>query len=267
MTTGFTSFETTEKLDSSRLKLLENDKNALTWNADTAFPTGGVSDGMPAYRTDEGKLYMRKGNAWVEVVNFSDMPLTQKNASSTYLTIEKAEADFLSKDDAAENYLAKTGGTLTGALDLGGNHLNGVNYLYANWYHFGGSIASQTAATEILIKQGGWIYSRTPAQLLSDIGALSAKTAQTTYLGIDAKAKSATQADSATNATNATNATTAAKLGSENVGSASAPIYLNKGVPTACDEVFSKSDIIYSNEDLVAGESELPSGTLYFVYE
>ena len=63
---------------------------------------------------------------------------------------------------------------MKGALNMGNQHINGANYVYAQWYSIGASIASSTAAKEILIKQGGWIYSRTPSQILSDIGAASA---------------------------------------------------------------------------------------------
>lgn len=72
MTTGFTSFDSSEKFNTSRVKLLDNDKNALTWNADTAFPTNGVANGMPCFRTDENKLYVRVSGAWSDFVGFGD---------------------------------------------------------------------------------------------------------------------------------------------------------------------------------------------------
>lgn len=65
MNGGFTSFTTALDLENSLPKLLSNDKSALSLNAGTAFPTTGVMDGMPCYRTDENKLYVRKGKEWV----------------------------------------------------------------------------------------------------------------------------------------------------------------------------------------------------------
>ena len=65
MTTGYQDFPLTEPFITSHPKLLSNDKAALSLNAGTAFPTTGVMDGMPCYRTDENKLYVRKGEEWV----------------------------------------------------------------------------------------------------------------------------------------------------------------------------------------------------------
>ena len=73
-----------------------------------------------------------------------------------------------------KKYLPLAGGTMTGALNMGGKHINGAKYVYGQWFNIGAGIASSSPASEILIKQGGWIYSRTPAQILSDIGAASA---------------------------------------------------------------------------------------------
>lgn len=67
-------------------------------------------------------------------------------------------------------YLPTSGGVLTGALDMSANNIKNANYVYANWYAINSNIASSTAAKEVLVKQGGWIYSRTPAQLLGDMG-------------------------------------------------------------------------------------------------
>lgn len=61
---GYTEFQVTEPFISSLPKLLSNDKSALTWNAGTAFPTTGLSVGMPCYRTDEKKIYLYDGSAW-----------------------------------------------------------------------------------------------------------------------------------------------------------------------------------------------------------
>ena len=75
MTTGYQGFAETTTFKVSREILLENDKNALTDNAGTAFPTVGVADGMSCYRTDEKKLYKRINGTWVCIFDNSDQPL------------------------------------------------------------------------------------------------------------------------------------------------------------------------------------------------
>lgn len=68
---------------------------------------------------------------------------------------------------------------------------------------------------------------------------LTKTSAASTYLGISAKAASATTADSATVAT---------KLGTTNVGGASKPIYLNAGTPTACSSNVGSTTVpVYMN--------------------
>ena len=73
-----------------------------------------------------------------------------------------------------KNYLPTSGGSMTGPLVMGNQHIQGANYIYGQQFNIGSSIGSTKPATEILIKQGGQIYSRTPQQILSDIGAASA---------------------------------------------------------------------------------------------
>ena len=77
MATGYTEFPNTEKFINSLPKLLSNDKAALTWNAGAAFPTMGLSTGMPCFRTDQNKLYVYDGKAWQMVVDLKDMPIQQ----------------------------------------------------------------------------------------------------------------------------------------------------------------------------------------------
>ena len=74
MTQGYTYFPLEEPFVSSHPKLLANDRNALTWNADTAFPASPL-EGMVCVRTDEKKIYSYQSGEWVEIYNFSDIPL------------------------------------------------------------------------------------------------------------------------------------------------------------------------------------------------
>ena len=61
------------------------------------------------------------------------------------------------------NFLPLTGGTLTG--NLTGQHITGT------WLQSTANNASSSAATKVCIQDSkGWIYTRTPVQLLSDMG-------------------------------------------------------------------------------------------------
>ena len=68
---------------------------------------------------------------------------------------------------------------------------------------------------------------------ITGISSLAATTIEaTTFKGaLDGNAKTAT------NATNAENATTASKLGTADIGSTTIPIYLDNGVPKACESI------------------------------
>ena len=74
MTQGFIYFPLEEPFVSSHPKLLANDRNALTWNADTSFPASPL-EGMVCVRTDENKIYSYRSGEWKEIFDFSDVPL------------------------------------------------------------------------------------------------------------------------------------------------------------------------------------------------
>ena len=61
------------------------------------------------------------------------------------------------------SYLKLSGGTLTGNLT--------GKYIIGTWLKSTDASALATAATKICVLDGdGWVYYRTPAQILSDIG-------------------------------------------------------------------------------------------------
>ena len=64
----------------------------------------------------------------------------------------------------------KTGGTMTGDLTVGSASLQTNGYVTGTWLKTTASIASSSAASKIAIINDGWIYSRTAAQIKSDIG-------------------------------------------------------------------------------------------------
>lgn len=73
---GFKNFTVYEKFIDSLPKLLDNDLSAATWHAGEAFPTEGVVDGMPCYRKDENKLYIRRSGNWELLIDFNNKPVT-----------------------------------------------------------------------------------------------------------------------------------------------------------------------------------------------
>ena len=81
MTQGYQEFPVTEKFNTSHGKLLANDKNALTLNADSAFPETTI-EGMPCLRTDEKKFYQYVGGKWVVLFDYSsNIPKTTEHTN------------------------------------------------------------------------------------------------------------------------------------------------------------------------------------------
>lgn len=73
-------------------------------------------------------------------------------------------------------YLPKSGGTLTGDLSVAGAASMDTNgYVTGTWLRSTADTSLGSTPTEgICVKQNGWIYTRTPSQILSDIGAAPA---------------------------------------------------------------------------------------------
>ena len=64
--------------------------------------------------------------------------------------------------------VSKAGDTMTGALTVNGN-ITG-NYLIGSWLQTTANTALGSTPSKIAVIDNGWIYSRTPAQIKSDIG-------------------------------------------------------------------------------------------------
>ena len=113
---GYTEFQVTEPFLSSLPKLLANDKSALTWNAGTAFPTEGLSAGMPCFRTDENKLYIYSGTAWEVMLDFADKPLKESETDAKFVAYSEAQSlEDAQKDQARANINAAKNVAFTGA--------------------------------------------------------------------------------------------------------------------------------------------------------
>ena len=65
---------------------------------------------------------------------------------------------------------SKTGDTMTGNLTVGSASLETNGYVTGTWLKTTANIASNSAASKIAVINDGWIYTRTAAQIKSDIG-------------------------------------------------------------------------------------------------
>ena len=66
--------------------------------------------------------------------------------------------------------VSKTGSTMTGNLNVGSASLETNGYVTGTWLKTTANIASNSAASKIAVIDNGWIYTRTAAQIKSDIG-------------------------------------------------------------------------------------------------
>lgn len=70
--------------------------------------------------------------------------------------------------------VAKTGDTMTGNLTVGSASLQTNGYVTGTWLKTTADVHLGSAATNFAVLSGGWIYSRTASEVLSDIGAAPA---------------------------------------------------------------------------------------------
>ena len=66
--------------------------------------------------------------------------------------------------------VSKTGDTMTGNLTVGSASLETNGYVTGTWLKTTANIASSSAASKIAVINDGWVYTRTAAQIKSDIG-------------------------------------------------------------------------------------------------
>ena len=67
-------------------------------------------------------------------------------------------------------YLPLVGGTMTGNLKVGSSSLETNGYVTGTWLRTTADTSLGSAASKIAVINNGWIYSRTPEQIKSDIG-------------------------------------------------------------------------------------------------
>ena len=128
MTTGYQQFPITEPFNTSHPKLLSNDKNALTNNADTAFPTGTLFDGMSCYRTDEKAIYLRVGNAWKQWALFTDLPLKETVSNTRYVRTD-AVNQAIAGSKTFSSALTVNANVVSATAPTAVNHLTNKKYV------------------------------------------------------------------------------------------------------------------------------------------
>lgn len=72
--------------------------------------------------------------------------------------------------DVVDDKVSKSGDTMTGTLTVGSASLQTNGYVTGTWLKTTANVALSTAPSQIAVLSGGWIYSRTPEQIKSDIG-------------------------------------------------------------------------------------------------
>lgn len=90
-----------------------------------------------------------------------------KSTSSVHLTAEEKSAF----DAIPTTYVNKSGDTMTGKLTIGSASIETNGYVNSTWLKTTAAGDSRSVATKIAIIKDGWIYYRTPEEILGDIGA------------------------------------------------------------------------------------------------
>lgn len=70
--------------------------------------------------------------------------------------------------------VAKTGDTMTGNLTVGSASIQTNGYVTGTWLKTTADVHLGASATNFAVLSGGWVYSRTASEVLSDIGAAPA---------------------------------------------------------------------------------------------
>ena len=70
----------------------------------------------------------------------------------------------------SSTYVKKTGDTMTGNLVVGSSSIGTNGYIEGTWLKTTANISSDRAGNFAIVRDGGWIYSRTPAQARQDMG-------------------------------------------------------------------------------------------------
>lgn len=110
--------------------------------------------------------------------------MTQQNVVPTTRKInnKSLSSDItLTADDVSA--LPLTGGTLTGDLKVGSSTIQTNGHITGTWLRTTANTHLGSTPSQIAVLNDGWVYHRTPAEILSDIGAMPNQVATATTLG------------------------------------------------------------------------------------
>lgn len=128
-----------------------------------------------------GTIYLNSGTAWVaqgKVVtvdsSVTDGSTNPVSGDAVYGAIDTAKSGLQSQITAvkttADAAMPKSGGTFTGAVTFpNGASATAEGYLKAKWIQTTSDVHLSSAPSNYAVLQGGWIYSRTKAEMQSDL--------------------------------------------------------------------------------------------------
>ena len=99
-------------------------------------------------------------SGFITIDDVPDAPVTSVNGKTGVVALNANDVGAVSK----------TGDTMTGNLTVGSASLQTNGYVTGTWLRTTANIALSSAASKIAVLNDGWVYSRTTAQIKSDIG-------------------------------------------------------------------------------------------------
>lgn len=146
-------------------KILKGDSSRISTDV-TPF-----HEGYAYVTANDGGFYIDMNNGTADErirINPQEVPAGGSAGQVLTKTADGAEWKDAPKPTSVDGM---SGGTLTSDLKVGNSGLGTNGYVKGTWLQSTANIAMSTAAPKIAVLSGdGWIYSRTPAQIKSDIG-------------------------------------------------------------------------------------------------
>ena len=130
--------------------------DAVEWNNVLDKPTTIAGYGITDAKIENGTITL--GNK--TITPLTSAPVTSVNSKTGAVVLTAGDVGAVSK----------TGDTMTGNLTVGSASLQTNGYVTGTWLKTTANIDLSSAASKIAVINDGWVYSRTPAQIKSDIG-------------------------------------------------------------------------------------------------
>ena len=158
--TGQTNTTTTQTYFDSGVTLNPSN-NTIAANISGKANTAGTADKVA------NNLTIQLNNGTTEGTNkFTYNGSAEKTINITSSSIGAAS----SSHNHDSSYVKKSGDTMTGNLVVGSSSIGTNGYIEGTWLKTTANISSNKAGNFAIIRDGGWIYSRTPAEARQDMG-------------------------------------------------------------------------------------------------